>query len=340
MGSVHRLASAALLLAACAHDPVVTPAPTGIERPQYPAPPALPRARLLELLPDPSAPPPPRAWWQVALGWITGGSFGGGGRLELVRPFGLAVALDGAIAVADPDAGRIYRIDAKGRLTPIPCPEAPEGSAPMAVTALPDGTLLVADAGGAALLRIGKDGCAVLARGAFERPTAIAVAGHRLYVADPPRHQVVVLDLEGAVLARWGEQGEGPGQLAFPTSLAVTADGSLVVTDALNFRVARFGADGRWLGAFGSAGDAGHLFSRPKGIAVGPGGRIYVSDAQRDVVLVFSSDGDPEYTLGEPGEAPGSFALPSGLAIAQDRLYVADSQNRRIQVFELLGGTP
>jgi hypothetical protein len=44
-------------------------------------------------------------------------------------------------------------------------------------------------------------------------------------------------------------------------------------------------------------------------------------------------------SFGEPGHANGQFDVPTGIAIdAADRIYVVDSQNRRVQVFEYVGG--
>ena len=64
-------------------------------------------------------------------------------------------------------------------------------------------------------------------------------------VADPPRHEVVVLSLAGAV----GRAGAGPAtgrRAQLPDrARARPPDGTLLVVDALNFRVVRIAADGR-----------------------------------------------------------------------------------------------
>jgi DNA-binding beta-propeller fold protein YncE len=85
-------------------------------------------------------------------------------------------------------------------------------------------------------------------------------------------------------------------------------------------------------------GEDGDAFARPKAVATDAAGRVYVSDAQRGQILVFGPGGAFEDALGEPGEDAGRFVLPAGVAVADGRLWVADSQNRRVQVFELLGG--
>jgi DNA-binding beta-propeller fold protein YncE len=79
--------------------------------------------------------------------------------------------------------------------------------------------------------------------------------------------------------------------------------------------------------------------SDPRGIAVDGTGAIYVSDAERDRILVFGEAGEARFEFGLYGSAPGSFMDPWGLAFdaRRDRLYVADSGNARVQVFDRLG---
>jgi DNA-binding beta-propeller fold protein YncE len=332
------LALLALLAAcaACAHAPARAPLPEAV----WPEAPAAPRARLAALFPDPAAPPPRRGFWRALVDVVAGVDRDARRAREgLARPFGVAALSDGAVVVADPDGPAVLRFQA-GRVSPVAC-RGREWAAPMAVAASPDGALYVADGGSAEVVRVGADGtCRALGTGALERPSGVALSGGRLFVADPPRHQVVVLSLEGAVLARWGARGTGDGELHFPTAVAATPGGEVLVVDALNFRVARFAADGAWRGAFGAPGTAGGDFERPKGVAVGQSGRVYVSDAQRDAVLVFGADGTFEYALGAPGAEPGRLTMPAGLALVGGLLYVADSHNQRVQVFELLGGDP
>lgn len=256
----------------------------------------------------------------------------------LERPFGVAIAPDGAVLVADPDVPSVVRFAPNGVETRVTCPSR-DWRAPMAVALGASGDLVVADAGAGELVFVAPDGrCRAIGSGLLERPTAIALSGGRLLVADPPRHVVVALSEAGDVLQRWGGLGDGVGEFNFPTSLAVSPDGSFLVVDALNFRIVRISADGRWLGAFGSAGDTGAAFARPKAVATDAAGRVYVSDAQRDLVLVFAAGGAFEYSVGASGTAPGYFTLPAGVAVGGGRMYVADSHNRRVQVFEFLGG--
>jgi DNA-binding beta-propeller fold protein YncE len=62
---------------------------------------------------------------------------------------------------------------------------------------------------------------------------------------------------------------------------------------------------------------------------------VYVSDGLHDVVQIFDRDGRLLLVVGQSGSRPGEFSLPSGLFIdAANKLYVADSLNGRVQVFQ------
>jgi DNA-binding beta-propeller fold protein YncE len=65
---------------------------------------------------------------------------------------------------------------------------------------------------------------------------------------------------------------------------------------------------------------------------------VYVSDADRDVVEVFDAAGRFAYAFGGSGSGPGELLLPAGVAVAGGRAFVADSQNGRVQAFDLAGG--
>jgi sugar lactone lactonase YvrE len=320
----------AALLAACA---TARPAPDAAA-PAWPEPPAPARARFAAQFPGGRA-EEARSIWRRTLDAVVGVDAPAQAAADaLERPF--AVAADrGGILVADPDGARVLRVDWRsGTSAAIECAGRP-WSSPMAVAVGPGAVAFVAD--GDQVVRVAGGACSSFGAGALERPAGVAVAHGRVYVVDPPRHDVVVFDLAGAEVLRFGSRGGGDGELNYPTGVAAAPDGTILVVDALNFRVVRFGAEGEFLGAFGDAGDGAASFARPKAVAVDAAGRIYVSDAERDVVAVFDSGGRFEYALGASGSAPGELLLPAVVAVGGDHLFVADSHNRRVQVFELLG---
>lgn len=67
--------------------------------------------------------------------------------------------------------------------------------------------------------------------------------------------------------------------------------------------------------------------------------RLFVLDAAAGTVTRYTATGEPEKTFGGFGAGPGELANPQGLAAdVQGQIYVADTGNDRIQVFDFDGG--
>ena len=66
-------------------------------------------------------------------------------------------------------------------------------------------------------------------------------------------------------------------------------------------------------------------------------GNVYVTDRQFENVQIFGPDGRILMAFGREGSAAGEFWLPAGVFVDdRNRIYVADSYNKRIQIFDLL----
>ena len=81
-------------------------------------------------------------------------------------------------------------------------------------------------------------------------------------------------------------------------------------------------------------------FNYPSEMVPAPSGDLYVSDGYRNArVHRFATwDGQLKKSWGEPGKtAPGHFHLPHSLIVANDKVYVCDRENHRLQVFSLDG---
>jgi DNA-binding beta-propeller fold protein YncE len=81
------------------------------------------------------------------------------------------------------------------------------------------------------------------------------------------------------------------------------------------------------------------LFRQPTDVAWDSKGNTYISDGYvNSRVAKYDANGDWVKSWGEKGTGPGQFRLPHAIAVdAQDRVYVGDRSNRRIQVFDTEG---
>ena len=129
------------------------------------------------------------------------------------------------------------------------------------------------------------------------------------------------------------------GDLQFPSGLAVDGHDQLYVADAHLGAILVYQANGKFRRYLGN-GKGERLFERPGGIAIDPdSGHIYVADPPRNTVVILTAEGKVLATLGANigGSRPGEFMAPTDVVVRNGELFVLDSQNYRIQVFDLAG---
>ncbi len=166
----------------------------------------------------------------------------------------------------------------------------------------------------------------------------------------------------GEVLANFGA-----GIFTIPHGIHADHEGNVWVTDfAANAdgtkgqQVHKFSADGELLmslGVPGQTGTDGAHFNQPNDVVVAADGTIFVSDGhngqgmttaaaveegrqsgQTGRILKFAADGTFITQWGQLGTAHGEFRTPHGLEIdSQNRLWVADRGNHRLEIFDLDG---
>jgi sugar lactone lactonase YvrE len=144
-----------------------------------------------------------------------------------------------------------------------------------------------------------------------------------------------------------------------PKGMCRDADGNIIVLEPHYSRVNHFTPQGKLAFQWGTHGTNRGELAFPRSVAVNSRGEILVSEygvTERVQCFVLGSTGDPPVPSGDSpdgprasrptlvhhfggdGTAPGEFNRAEGLGIdAQDRIYVADSCNHRIQIFSADG---
>lgn len=264
--------------------------------------------------------------------------------VQLVRPQSGLVDAAGRVLVTDVGRNVVFVFDeAAGKFELWE--NAARGQrfeAPIGIALGRGGELLVTDADLGRVFRLAPDGTPLgeFGRTPLQRPTGIArdAQAGRVFVADTHAHDIKVFDDAGTLLATWGQRGEEPGELNYPTHLAFS-DGLLIVSDSMNARVQGFDRDGKAVLRFGQRGLYVGNMVRPKGVASDDEGNLYVVESMHDTLLVYDRAGRLLMSLGGTEDGNGRFHLPAGVWVdGRNRIYVADMFNGRVAVFQFLGG--
>jgi DNA-binding beta-propeller fold protein YncE len=256
----------------------------------------------------------------------------------MIRPYAISV-YDQKILVGDPGMHAVHLFDRGKRVYRfITTADDEPLSSPVGV-ALSQDRIFVADSALGKVFILDHKGVLLTTISGLQRPTGLAfdATSNRLYVADTMEHRIAVFDVNGQALFDFGQRGIAEGEFNFPSHIFLS-NGRLLVNDNMNFRIQTFDTDGRFLSSFGTHGDGSGAFSQPKGVAADSDGNVYVAGATIDRVQVFSQQGEFLLAFGSKGVGAGEFVMPTGVTIVDDRIYVADSYNRRIQVFQYVGG--
>jgi NHL repeat len=148
---------------------------------------------------------------------------------------------------------------------------------------------------------------------------------------------VQVYNDAGELLRSWGE-----GQFREPHQVRIDRQGDVWLVDSGLHCVRKYTPDGKLLVTLGTRGEPGedstHL-NRPTDVAITSAGDLFVTDGYgNNRVVHFDRHGQFVTAWGSLGVGRGQFSLPHSIAVdSQGRLYVADRNNARVQVFDQTG---
>ena len=169
-------------------------------------------------------------------------------------------------------------------------------------------------------------------------PAVACDSRDRVYVYSRSEHPLVIFDRDGNFLASWGE-----GILQDAHGLYIDAHDNVYCTERNTHCIRKFNPNGELVMTLGTPGQSatkdGDPFNLPTALARASNGDLFVSDGYGNArVHKFSPGGELLLSWGARGSGPGQFALSHHVWVdRQDRVWVCDRENARIQIFDTEG---
>ncbi len=174
----------------------------------------------------------------------------------------------------------------------------------------------------------------------LSRPTGIAVGPEgNLFIADTGNDRVVKCDREGRFIKETGGFGWEEGQFNRPTYIAADHGLNMYVADTQNRRIQRFDRDLNFISTIRVEPDDDFSgFGLLEGITVALGGELLLCDIEDDQVIKLDNLYAFERVFGGFGYGEGGLRDPLGIFVdRREKVYVADSQNDRVVIYDLFG---
>ena len=188
-----------------------------------------------------------------------------------------------------------------------------------------------------------------VAPGQFNKPRSlICDRADNLYVTDMTG-RIQKFSADGRFLLQWQMPQTEIGK---PKGMTLDPVGNIVVVEPHYQRVNHFTPEGKLVAQWGRRGAQPGEFILPRCVAINSMGEYYLGEyttveriqkftlpeVPGPVAGLKSATGWPAtlaVTWGQPGQGPGDLNRAEGIAVGPgDRVYVADSCNHRIQVFD------
>ncbi|HEY1599514.1 MAG TPA: NHL repeat-containing protein [Pirellulales bacterium] len=173
--------------------------------------------------------------------------------------------------------------------------------------------------------------------GRLQKPRAMAIDDQdHLYIVDMTA-RIQVFNPDGDFIRSWQTPVHTNGR---PTGISIDRQGRVLVADTHYFRVLIYSQLGEMLEQIGGTeGPGPGEFGWVTDAVQDRQGNMYISEyGEYDRIQKLAPDGTFLLQWGGHGAEPGQFSRPQDLVIdEQDRIWVTDACNHRIQVFDTEG---
>jgi hypothetical protein len=163
----------------------------------------------------------------------------------------------------------------------------------------------------------------------LENPRGLAVHDNLVYVTDRNKHCIQVFDLDLNLFNSIGSRGKGEGEFDDPFDVKFDSAGNMYVAEFGNKRIQVMDTSGTF-----------RIDREKVGLATGLHvieNKVYISEFANDSLLAYdtSDKSAAMVIMASVGQGIGELIGPYGITSHDDKLYVCDSGNNRVHIFDL-----
>jgi hypothetical protein len=266
------------------------------------------------------------------------------GTAKLSQPLGMDIDPDGNIYLADTGNNRILKCNRRGELRREAGGfgfDKQQFDRPVDIWAGNGLDVFVVDYNNQRLERYDKDLNYIAsyysdevqpASLQFGYPAAVGFSTNgEIFLADHEFNRVLRIDSFGKPKSSFGDFNWGEGRLARPAKILLTARQKIFVSDSTAEAIVEFDYYGNFVRRLGEG-----VLRDPAGLAAQRNSALlFVADRANHRIVCFGNDGEKILDFGKRGRAPAEFSFPADVAVHGNRIFVLDTGNNRVQVFEL-----
>ena len=166
----------------------------------------------------------------------------------------------------------------------------------------------------------------------FDDPRGLAIYEDNLYVSDRNNHRIQVFDLDLNFVRSIGSCGNGINEFNEPFDVKFDTSGNMYVAEFSNKRVQVIDSKTGQFVRFIGEEDANKV-GLPTGLHIAKE-YIFVSDLTHDCIVVYKTTGEFVTTIAYRGSRVGELCSPYCITSNEEKLFVCDSSNNRVQIFD------
>jgi DNA-binding beta-propeller fold protein YncE len=179
----------------------------------------------------------------------------------------------------------------------------------------------------------------------LDGPIGVFASRGKVFVANSGQGEIAIFDSEGRFLSSFPtgsfqvppEPGPQSPVDSYPVGVTLGSEDKIYVSDIHSQQLRVFTPKGIPAGLF-PANEKKDVLTKPVGLAFNRE-KLFVTDVGDQSVKVFLEGGELLRKFGQPGAQKGQLLFPNGIVIRKDgTIFVADSNNSRVQVFGPTGG--